>query len=173
MNDKILDVLISSVIISIVFIIIIMLVKRDGKIKGKYDERQELVRGRGYKYAFYTLMFYNALLEFIAAIIEKRFMQGTIQVIIGMCIGIVVYASYCIWNDSYFAINDNPKRVLIIFILIGAINFSLGIINLVEGDWVNDGQLTSGFANFAAGILAMVVSIVAAAKWISNRKKEE
>ena len=28
--------------------------RTDKKIKPKYDERQELIRGRGFKYAFYT-----------------------------------------------------------------------------------------------------------------------
>ena len=45
----------------IIFTAIIMIpmligITKDKKLKRKYDERQELIRGRGFKYAFYTMV---------------------------------------------------------------------------------------------------------------------
>ena len=36
----------------ILFIIILKVTKKDGKIKCQYDERQELARGKGFKYGY-------------------------------------------------------------------------------------------------------------------------
>ena len=41
--------------------ILIKAANKDGKFKTKYDERQEAVRGKAYKYSFYTLLFFDVL----------------------------------------------------------------------------------------------------------------
>ena len=46
----------------VLVIIIAKICNRNRKMKTEYDERQNIVRGNGYKYGFYAMMIYAALL---------------------------------------------------------------------------------------------------------------
>ena len=46
----------------IICVVIFKYWNKDGKIKTQYDEMQELVRGRAYKYAFWTLVAFEAIM---------------------------------------------------------------------------------------------------------------
>ena len=53
MNESmVLGILCGLLIGGIVVVIILKLTKEDGSVKCKYDERQQLVRGIGFKYGF-------------------------------------------------------------------------------------------------------------------------
>lgn len=148
--------------------------KKDGKFtKSRFDERQELVRVRGYKYAFFTLIYYNVLFAIVDELAEKRFMDYSIELFIGVCISITVYASYCIWNEGYFALNDRPKYSLTSLVILGVCNIVLSINQLEEGKCVRDGRLTFNAVSLVIGIMMIVTVIVIIAKMISNKKEEE
>ena len=37
-------------------VVLLKIANKDHKVKTQYDERQEMVKGKGYKYGFYTMM---------------------------------------------------------------------------------------------------------------------
>lgn len=173
MNTEMLWILAGIFVGIIIAFMMFKITNKDGSVKCRYDERQELVRGRGYKYAFFTLILYNVLFAIIDSVSEKRFMDSSIEMFIGVCISIMVYVSYCIWNEGYFSLNQRPKRILALFIIIGAYNIILSIGKLREGMYIKDGKLTFSASNFICGILMLVLAVVASVKMISNKKEEE
>lgn len=157
----------------ILLAVILKLTKTDGFMKCKYDERQQLVRGRGFKYAFFTLMFYNVFYGILDVALEKRVMDNFTGMIIGIVLGAMVYAIYCIWNDGYFSLNENPRRVRIAFFAIGVFNLALAFWSIAHGTVMEDGILTFRGANLFCGIMMLIICGVSFAKQQSTQKETD
>ena len=50
-----------TLITGIIVAMLMFFTSRDKKLKRKYDERQELIRGKAFKYAFYTVITMNMI----------------------------------------------------------------------------------------------------------------
>lgn len=139
----------------------------------KYDERQQIIRGRGYKYAFFSLMFYFAIMSAVTELVGKTFITISAISIIGICFGVGVYAVYCIMNGGYFAINEKQRSVMILLGIIALINVisSVGLIH--DKELVKDGVLTGRCANLACTVLFVVVFIAIVIKGIIDKKEDE
>lgn len=71
------------------------------KKSGNYDERQELIRNRGYKYGFATTAFAGIIILFLKVNLSKDLM-----VIIPLYAGALVISMYDILNGAYFRIRE-------------------------------------------------------------------
>lgn len=157
-----------------VIIALLLITKKDGSIKCKFDERQEIVRGRAYKYAFFTMMISEALFIVLNEMADmERYIASSLEMVIAICVGVAVYASYCIWHEGYFALNENPGRLLVVFIILGVMNVVLGGAAWQEGRCFENGVLTIEFSNAVCGVLSLWVSAMVALKWIRDRKEDE
>lgn len=146
--------------------------KKDGSIKCKYDERQELARGKGFKYSFFTLLIYNVILAFGISAEEKTLNHILVMMLIllGCGISIAVYVTYCIWKEAYISLNENKTRVLIAFILIAIANFFIGFINITNMD---SNEISLGWVNVFCGCLFLEIFAAMGLKKLVNRRKEE
>lgn len=174
MDAGVIGVICGVIVGIVVFIALLLISSKDGSIKGRYDERQELVRGRAYRYAFFIMILGEAVFMILneEAGLE-RYITSSLEMFIALCISIAVYASYCIWHEGYFGLNSNPGRLLISFILLGVMNVVLGIIAWNDGSYFEDGALSFGFSNSVCGILSLWVSVMVALKWARDRKEDE
>lgn len=141
--------------------------------KKRYDERQQIIRGIGYKYAFFSMMFYFAVMSMITEFVNKTFITISAASIIGICFGVAVYAVYCIMNGGYFAVNEKQRRVMILFGIIAALNVISSLEMIHDKEVVKDGVLTGRCANLACTILFVVVFIAIAIKSIIDKKEDE
>lgn len=157
----------------ILLALIFKVTKKDGSMKCKYDERQQIIRGKGFKYAFFTLVFYNFLAAVISGAMEKQYIKSEVLMIAGILIGVLVYASYCIWNEGYFSINENPKRVMIAFAIIAVINIGLGISNILHHRVFENGVLTIHCLNLLCAMMMVMIFLVLAVKYICKQREEE
>ncbi|MBO5302691.1 MAG: hypothetical protein J6A92_01425 [Lachnospiraceae bacterium] len=162
-----------GVLITALFILVFLkFTKKDGNIKCRFDERQNIIRGKGYKYAFFTLLIYNALILVIGNVLEM-YMDREMIMFIGICLSVIVYAAYAIWNEGYFSLNENPKRVMIIFGVVGVINLISGISSIVSGEIIENGKVSFRAMNLLCAVLMFSVLIVLAIKTICNREEDE
>lgn len=152
--------------------IILTITKKDDSTKCKYDERQEIVRGRGYKYGFFTTMVCNVLMLVLNEMDVKLFQEMSIAMFVSVLAGVGVFASYCIWNDSYFALNENFRSVMVMFIVVAFINLSTGISNVVNGTAIQNGGFTFESMNLFCGILFVLIFAVLLAKRVKDGKEE-
>ena len=164
----------AGVMIAVVLVVLILALTKNGRsAKCQFDERQELVRGRGAKYAFYTLLICNAVVGALEIAEFPRFADTDVLMIINCLMGICVYVVYCIWYDGYFALNENRKRLMIAFAVIGISNFLLSAVGFASGGMVQDGRLTFRSLNLFCGILFIVIFTTMYLKKVFKDGKEE
>ncbi len=139
----------------------------------RYDERQQIIRGKGYKYAFFSVMFYFAVMSGITELVNKTFITISAISIIGICFGVGVYAVYCIINGGYFAVNEKQRSAMILLGIIALINVISSVRLIHDKALVVDGVLTGSCANLACTALFVVVFIAIAIRSIIDKKEDE
>ena len=137
--------------------------------KAKYDERQILARGKGYKYAFYTAVF----VSFLPIAIPDNIVHflGIIIYFAPLFVGIMVYISYCIWNDAYLEINLNIKSWIMYMVLIGLFNICLFLSHIKTG-YVENGVINISVVNLMMGILCFIVLVELIFKYAFDKRGE-
>ena len=159
------------IIVGVVALVIGLILKKKNGLS-KYDERQELIRGRAFKYAYWTLAAYlcfNGLLQVGTGIVWADLMTSSF---IGIFLSLTVFVVICIKNDAYFAFNQKPRVYLILFGIIIAVNLACGILNLTDNDvqFVTDGMLNFHILSFLIVIVFLVIFISLAIKTILTKK---
>lgn len=146
--------------------------KEDRSIRCRYDERQELVRGKGFKLGFFFLVIYNFLYLLFGDIAETAASRPIILAT-GTFFAIIVYVSYAIWHDGYVALNENPRRVVAVLASVSVLNFAVGVRNVLHYD-LSQEELMDGKLNLLCGGMALAVLILLLAKrWIKKDKGQE
>ena len=143
-------------------------------MKGTFDERQELVRGRGYKYASFTmlaLLVLDLLLESLEAF-ETLPVTRTLAIFIMILAGVMVYALYCIKNDSYFGVGTDSRTYRAVMWIVIVCNAVSGFTGLKEGA-MEDGKLAFGPCASLLFCLAFVIIMISIGIKQRNAAAEE
>lgn len=141
-------------VIGTIIVAILCTFMRNGDKKIKYDERQELVRGKGYKYAFFsTIIFFAAKIvaEIAFDFPLDDYINNATQIFIGIIFGVLVYVCYAIWNDAYIALNERFNRVIISFSLIIVLN----LVPVVSA-FVN----SKSFPNYSLNLICCIALLI-------------
>ncbi len=167
-NYKIFGVIVGFLVGVAVAILVMYKTRNNGKLKLEYDERQELIRHKGFKYGYYTLAGYLAFGVLLDIAEIELPMTNAVFMFIGIGLSLLVIAIQGIITECYFAMNENRTSVLVAFLVIGLINLAIGFSNLAIGNCFSDGKLSFGAINFICGIMILVIFIVAVIKGSSN-----
>ncbi len=164
----------TGVFVGIVIVAILLkLTKTDKSRKCRYDERQQLIRGTAYRYGFFSMMVINVLaIIFDSGEMPLPVESGVIHYV-SILVGVGVYASYCILKDSYFALNENKKVIMLVFCLVGIINFCGGILQIAHGNMIENGVVNSNCINFLCGILFIVIFIILLVKSAMDKREDD
>lgn len=174
MNVTLLVSIIMGLMIGILLVFVLLIItKKDGNIKCKYDERQTAVRGKAYKISFFLLLIYNILYGLCSTVIEKMPIDSLTVMFIGIIIALAFHVTYCIWKDAYFSLNEDKRKLMIVFILIAILNLAIGIGNLVSGYIIVDGVLTYHCVNLLCSILFVLLFLVLLVKNSSKDSQSE
>lgn len=165
--------MITGIIISIAVVAVLFrFVKKDKKQKFNYDERQIAQRGQAYKYAFFTLVGYNALYGIIDMILEKPWAEDLTGLMIGVCLAVVVHVAYSIWHECYFSMNEEPSKVIGMFAILVLCNGYIAYGQARDGELIQNGMLTNSCANLVVAVALCIIMIVLAAKWQAKKREE-
>ena len=137
----------------------------------KYDERQILEQGKAFKIGFFTMMIIFEVLILINLCGFSTLIDSTVFYQIAIFIGLLAYVVYCIWTESYFAINEKTNRVIIAFAIIAIVNLIIGILNMIAGQIVVDGRITFKAINPVCALVFLIIFGVMLVKRIVNSKK--
>ena len=143
-------------------------------LKGTFDERQELVRGRGYKYACFTmlgLLVLDLLIESLDAF-ETLPVTRSLAIFIMILAGVMVYALYCIKNDSYFGVGTDTRTYRAVMWIVIVCNAISGFSGLREGA-IEDGKLAFGPCASLLFCLAFVIIMISISVKQRSAAKEE
>lgn len=116
--------------------------------RGEYDERQVLLRGRGMKYAYFTLILLDAVYS-LAIMDRTKSVVDPALVHMGLifCSGLVLLG-YTIFTDAYWSLGLKNRGMLMGLWLVAICGMAFSAYDKIRGRklWV-DGQLT-----FDAGV---------------------
>ena len=141
--------------------------------KFRFDERQEALRGRGFRLSFYVLLGY---ILWIFMVDTMGFIQPeyhTILYVFGLIIGVLVYAVYAIWNDCYFAMNEKKSTSIWLIAIVGIANLMIGIVNMKifskvgKGAPFGIGVSKTPLINLAVAVMFIVIAVTMVLKKMS------
>lgn len=157
-------------------LIVVGLVLMAKKKQGKgcdFDERQELERGRGFKYGFFTLLLYNLLYGVTMIDESSAWCEPFVGYFIGACLGLAVFGVYCIWKEAYASLSQTPIAVYTILGFSAATQILLGLTNMEQDRLIEDGKLTVRSANLFLGVVCALFWITYFIRNHMNREEAE
>ena len=157
--------------IALGLVIAVLLVKyanKDHAVKSKYDERQEAVRGKAYRYAFYSILIYEALMLVLEVGQISLPLPSYVLHFAGIIVGCLVLAGYSIWNDVYWGLNNTRKRYAVIFLVCAALN-AIPVVFTILGKATFD----AAWLNAIVLIMLAVVGIELIIKEIIDKREAE
>ena len=147
--------------------------KKNWLICGEYDERQKAIQGRGYKYAYFTMM--------IVVVLGGLFDQGTgikwIEqfpfAMLCLWLSLCVFVTYCIAKDAYVALHARRKVLIAVFVAAGGVNLAIALGEILcGGGIVTAGRLNLGSSNLLTGAACLYIALALCVKAILERRQE-
>ena len=138
----------------------------------QYDERQRAQQGRSARWAFFTLLVYLVAvgLAWEAGLVWCE--PGT-GLFLGALLGAAVYGIRCLATDAYFKAGDSPVQAMAIFAVLGVLDLSLGILHMVEGDFLTGGVLGVNSLSFFVGLMLLAAFAAAIVRRVRDRNEAE
>lgn len=153
--------------------IFVLITKKDGAIRTEYDERQELVRGRGYKLGFVTFAISSGVMFFLSFLGVEIPAEQPIVWAGCFALAMTVANSYFAWHDCFVGLNENVRAGTVLIILATVINLAIAINNTVNGNIMVNGKLGINSISYLAGIMTGTVMIVRLVRKIADRSDGE
>lgn len=138
-----------------------------------FDERQELIRGRAFKYAFFSILIYVIGYGAISLMLEKDFMTTSAALFTGVFISFVIFAVYNIWNESFFALKQAPINFILLFSSTAICSGYTGICSIKDGSIMENGLLNFECLSIVSSIAFVIVVITILIRLIINKKAEQ
>lgn len=136
-------------------LLILLLVSRKNRSQTYYDEMQERIRGKAYKYSALTGVIVGI---FTGVFWDENILPmdgGFALTALGMLM-VTVYAIYMIRKGVYFGIEGKWKPFTALILVVGGINLALGISNIAKDGLIN-GRLTTENEGLIMGILFLLI----------------
>lgn len=141
-----------SIIFMALLIVFFIFTLKQSK-KSNYDERQELIRGRGYKYGFLTILSLDAIFLILNGQVK---VSSLLMIMIPLFAGVWVFSMYTIWNSAYFTLDQNKVKLFSwIFVIVGVMNCIKGIEGLIKKTLMDSNMyyLFVGIFLFSIGVM--------------------
>lgn len=152
--------------------VVIIFANKNHKIKTNYDERQEMIRNKGFKYAFFALFGGNLLIFILnVADVELPLESYTVQFTL-VALALVVYVTYAIMKDGYFGLNNNVASYQLIFAVLAILFIVYAVIFIQDKGLVENGKVGISGVWIINAFLMIWISVVIAIKQLKERKDE-
>lgn len=143
-----------------------------GRQQDRYDERQEINRGKAYKSAFATVCIWELLYYAVKSGGINIPAEDSLMAIAGVLVSICVYAVLCIFTDAYFPINRSSNGIIALWITIAVMNIAIGIRNIADGKMITDGRLNFRASGMLGGVIILIVAIACIVRKIVLKDRE-
>ena len=165
-----------AVVLAIIILAIVLAKKAKATRGSHFDEMQTKIRSDGYKLGYLVTLICLGIWLLFAEVFKgfNQMVTPSFGAFFVMMFGIVVFAVYCIFHDSFFSIGENGRAYTLLCVFIVIANGVSAIRHIVDGTIVAEGKLT--FSNtssiiVAASFLVIVIAIVI--KTVKDRKEAE
>ncbi len=156
----------------IVIEIILLVIRRKSRGTCSYDERQELIRGRGFRYGFFTMAFLM-----IGGVILNQGMRGLpieLSLLMIGCVmaGCLVVIVYDIWKDAYWGVGQKARPYFILLLVVMVTQCAALAEHIRVGDIVVNGRLAWDGGIFAVTVCFFAVVLISlGVKMILDQKE--
>ncbi len=143
------------------------------KPKTVYDERQNEIRGKGYRVAFYAAMILEAVMTvlYIGNLplpFEPYMAHGAV-----IFLSCTVLGCYLIWNGAYWGLNNDRKRYYIILCALVVLNAVPFITAAAHGSLFENGKMSSVWINLLGCVMLIVFWVLMMVRNYLDRKAGE
>ncbi len=154
------------------FAVLALLLKKRGVTEAaeKYDERQRLARGTAFGAAFWVLVAYDLLSMVLTGCFEIRWGDEVGQPFVGVLIAATVFAMVCIAKDAYVSLRKSPREVIVMTSVIGGVNLLLGVMRIVEGEFLKDGLLGVYSINLCCAVALFAILAFYVANYFREKR---
>jgi hypothetical protein len=160
------------ILVAVIGFVIGIIAKKKNQSPKIYDERQQLLRGKAYKQAFWVLVAYLGVGGIFNLLTGIEWADLATNTTIGIFLSLTVFIIACIKNDAYFQVNQNRKFFYWILTIGIAVNLFGGILLLTSEDvqLITNGMLNFHVLNFTIVIMLLIVLAALIAKSASEKK---
>lgn len=137
-------------IVVVAIVLLLMRLVRHEK-RDEYDERQEAVRGRGFKLAYFTAIITLVLGGCVEQLLGAAWCGLFSFAMLALWLSICVFTTYCVVKDAYFTLRSRRKALIFIFFAASAINLLIGVRSIVAGELLEGGVLSLYSVNLLCG----------------------
>ena len=130
---------------------------RSRKAEIKFDERQQIARGRAFEAGFYTLMLTLLGYIFCNNVMDISVLGVEIGIALCIIVSVGVFAMVGVLKDAFLEFNSSAKARGFFFGVLGGINLALGVWAVLDGRLFENGQLSLPVLNLSIGGLMLVV----------------
>lgn len=164
---------IAGLMIGLVLVVIFFkFANMDKRVKSEYDERQQRIRGKAYKYSFYTMILYHVFMIGLSIMDISIPVQPFITEFFGIFLGCTVLGGYCVWNDVYWGLNNDKKRYFIVFGVCLLLNLIPVIMLAISGEFEKNGIGGAPMINILVIIMMAILLIEMAIKHFIDKNTE-
>ena len=163
-------VLLPFVVAFFIFLVFVFVLKRKkNDFSKQYDERQLLIQGKAYKYAFFTLVSYHLVIGMLTMILKIDFATTYVYMLIGLCVGVIVYVTYSLFHDAYIGMDESKNLSAGVAFFVGVCNAGSALFELDK--MFVDGILQPEFGRLVIGLTAFYIGIILVVKKQMDKKE--
>lgn len=169
---KLLGIMCGLIVGLFIAMIVVVVTKNGEDLELKYDERQMLARGKAFKAGFITILIYIGVGMLMEISEVSLPVDKLMELAVGGLLGICVFLGVAIWENAYYALNENGRKITIAFTIIGLANIILGILSIIGGELFVDGVL-QGFRciNLLCGLIFVYIAVVTGLRVRADKKE--
>lgn len=138
--------------------LILKMANTNNMVKTEYDERQQLIRGKAYKIAFWTLSGGLICVSIADMAFPNMHITNYIVLTALFFVALSVMCLYCIINGCYWGLNNNKKTYMIIFWIAGLLNLFNSVMAIIGGYMVVNGELQFPFIGLMCTLFIAIVA---------------
>jgi len=143
--------------VAIVTLVVRTVHKRRGVTAGDYDERQQMQRGAAAQRAYLALLLLLCVNGIVSGALDIHWAQPGVDSLLCMFVSVGVFVVECIRRDAYFTVKQTPRSGILIFTIVTLCQLPATIMHAVDGDFIENGQLTLAVVNPACMVLFAIV----------------
>lgn len=170
MTDYMLGFLVGFLVVALIAVVVYRVCNQEWKPKRcQYDERQQRARGIAYRNGFWAAVAFLLLWEVLQ--LAEAPLPPVMLLALGLMIVLGAFAVSCILLDAYLGLRGNPKRTVLLLVVIMAVNLFSAWANFThnreDGLW---------WLNLAFGVVMVMMLAALGVKALLRRwedKEEE
>lgn len=147
---------------------------KDGVLgKFEYDERQQIIQGKSFRFGFLAAVIYSGLLTLLSICNVPFPAIDPVMYFSVLFVGAIAMSSYSIWHDAYWGLNTNKKGFIICMSVVTLVNFIVPVRFMIDGSFIKDGKAGLSAVNLLCGIIFLAILLQDIIKKAVVKKSDE